>query len=484
MSPQAWYWVGLVIYVAAVAYITYKAAQATHTSEDFYVGGRSLGIFVVAMTYAASSVSGSTFVGIPGVAYRFGYGVYHLYGSSTIGMVLGWWFVARMYREAAERTNALTLPDIMAKRFNSNFVRLLGALVIIVGTFFIMVAQYKAVGIIFSELFGMSFNTAVILFAIIVAVYLAVGGFLAVAWTDTLQGCIMIVGMLLIVFIGLGQVGGFEGLNAKVGEAKPEMLQVFGWLSGYGLIGGALLLIAFNMSVPYVSVRFITYRKGPNAELKAGILSTIANMIFSLAIIAGMLAFVLLPGLTEFDKAMPLLILHLLHPLVAAILLAATVAAIMSTVDSGLIIVGQSFARDIYQKLIAGEEEVSDARLLVLSRIIVVVVVIVSAISSMWAPPEFLTLFLLFGAGFMAVTFFLSLTLGLWWKRMNSYGAMAGILIPLVIYVGNKMFGFGASGFKLFAVSIFWGLIGAVLLSLLTPAQPREELEAVFGRGV
>jgi sodium/pantothenate symporter len=346
-----------------------------------------------------------------------------------------------------------------------------------------MVAQFKGVGVVFSQMFGISFQTSVVVFAVIVAAYLAFGGFFAVAWTDAVQGFIMMAGMLLVGITAIVYVGGFGELNAKLAEINPEMLNFTGpkqWLWLPAMLGAWGVVGLGAVSVPYMIVRFITYKQGPGVLGKSVVLGTIAHAIFSLAVVCGLIAAVVIPGLKDFDTAMPSLILKILHPALAAFILAAIVAAVMSTVDSGLILVGQSFARDIYQELISSEEEVSQARLLVISRVIVVVVTAISAVLAFW-PPPFLALMLYLGFGVMGSTFLCALILGLWWKRVNFWGALAGFIVPLSVYLGDRFWNFTGSGFIRYLIAVVLGLIATVVLSLLTPAQSKEELRPVFG---
>ncbi len=400
--------------------------------SGYMLGGRNLSPSVTALSAGASDMSGWMLMGLPGALYLSGMSSAWIAIGLLIGALLNYLVVAprlRVYTEVAR--DALTIPDYLEKRFDdkTRLLRLLSAVVIVL--FFTLYTSSGVVagGKLFESAFGMSYYSGLYVTAGVVVAYTVFGGFLAVSTTDFVQGCIMFVALILVPLVALTEVGGVTEVKSIITTIDPNMLSLF---SGTTLLG-VLSAMAWGLGYfgqPHIIVRFMAIRslQDVSAARNIGMSWMIVTLIGALATGLVGLAYVQKTGIQLADAETIFILLSqiLFHPLVAGFLLAAILAAIMSTISSQLLVTSSSLAGDFYHMLL--RRNASQKELVLVGRISVVIIALVaialaydrestilSLVSNAWAG---------FGAAFGPV-----IILSLYWKRMTLAGAISGMTV-------------------------------------------------------
>ncbi len=410
----------------------YSYRVTANDISGYMLGGRNLSPSVTALSAGASDMSGWMLMGLPGAMYLSGVSSAWIAIGLVIGAFINYLIVAprlRVYTEVAN--DAVTIPDYLENRFNDNTrtLRLLSSVVIIL--FFTLYTSSGVVagGKLFESAFGMSYYTGLFVTAGVVVAYTVFGGFLAVSTTDFVQGCIMFVALVLVPVVALSEVGGVGEMSRLVTNVDENMLSLF---SGTTLLG-ILSAMAWGLGYfgqPHIIVRFMAIRslKDMPTARRIGMSWMIVSLLGALATGLIGLAYVQKTGIELNDAETIFITLSqtLFHPLVAGFLLAAILAAIMSTISSQLLVTSSSLTGDFYHMFL--RRNASQKELVTVGRIAVILVALVaiglaydrdstilSLVGNAWAG---------FGAAFGPV-----IILSLYWKRMTLAGALSGMLV-------------------------------------------------------
>ena len=431
------------IYLFAMLFIGFLGYRSTNNLDDYILGGRSLGSFVTALSAGASDMSGWLLMGLPGAVYLSGLSEAWIGVGLVMGAYLNWRFVAARLRLYTERSgNALTLPDFFANRFedNAKLLRVLTTLVILV--FFTI---YCASGVVagarlFENMFGMPYQTALWVGAACTISYVFIGGFLAVSWTDTIQASLMITALLVAPVVGyLAITNGLQPQQSFTELMEPAKLDL---MRGASLVG-IVSLLAWGLGYfgqPHILVRFMAAESASIIPAARRI-----SMTWMILCLAGAVAvgFVGIPYfLTHSGGAAAVnansetvfieMAKQLFNPWVAGLLLAAILAAVMSTLSCQLLVCSSALTEDIYRTFL--RKNATQTELVWVGRAMVMTIALVAiAIAS---NPESKVLGMVsyawagFGAAFGPVVI-----LSLFWSRMTRNGALAGILVGAVTVV-------------------------------------------------
>ncbi|KAF1073744.1 sodium/pantothenate symporter [Halodesulfovibrio sp. MK-HDV] len=411
--------------------------------EDYFIGGRSMGGFVLAMTIIASYTSASSFVGGPGVAYRYGLSWVFLAMIQVPTTFLTLGVLGKRFAIIARKTNSMTITDFLRARYKSDAVVILCSVALLVFFMAAMLAQFIGGARLFQAVTGYPYIVGLVLFGVTVVLYTAVGGFRAVVITDAIQGVIMVVAVVVILLAIINAGGGMEqcmtalkdidpGLITPTGpkNAVPQPFTMSLWiLVGLGILG-----------LPQTTQRCMGY-KDSRAMHDAMIIGTlIIGFIILCAHLSGALGRAILPDLPAGDLAMPSLIMELLSPFWAGVFIAGPLAAIMSTVDSMLLLVSAAIIKDLYVHYrLKGDASlmpsVSIQRMSLMSTAVIGLIVFFAAIQ----PPDLLVWINLFAFGGLEAVFLWPILLGLYWKRANATGAVASITFGVVSFITISM---------------------------------------------
>jgi len=456
-----------VIYILAMILIGFIAYRATKNFDDYILGGRSLGSFVTALSAGASDMSGWLLLGLPGAIFVAGLSESWIAIGLIAGAWLNWLFVAGRLRVHTEHNhNALTLPDYFSHRFEdtSRLLRIFSALVILV--FFTI---YCASGVVagarlFESTFGMSYGTALWVGAAATILYVFIGGFLAVSWTDTVQATLMIFALLItpvFVILALGDVGAAMDTIAAQDPSNFDMFKGLSFIAIISLLGWGL----GYFGQPHILVRFMaadSVRTIPNAR-RIGMTWMILTLAGAVAVgFLGIAYFADNPALagavTENGERVFLeLVKILFNPWVAGIILSGVLAAVMSTLSAQLLVSSSALTQDFYKAFL--RKGASQTELVWVGRAMVLLIALIAI--GIASNPESKVLGLVsyawagFGAAFGPVVL-----ISLLWKRMTRNGALVGMLVgAITVVVWKEFIGLGLyeiiPGFILASIAIY-----------------------------
>lgn len=477
-----------VVYILLMLGIGYVAYRRTSNLSDYILGGRSLGPLPSALSAGASDMSGWLLLGLPGYAYAAGYEAIWIAVGLLAGTWLNWLFVARRLRTYSQAAgDSLTLPSFFENRFHdtSRILRVVSAFFILLFFLFYTSSGLVAGGKLFETVFGLEYSTAVIIGTLAVVSYTFFGGFLAVAWTDVIQGLLMFAALLLVPIIAINADGGWGPTQAAMELKNPEFLNAMTGSDGSALGAIAILsLLGWGLGYfgqPHILARFKAIRSEQDIPAARRIAVIWSGLGLFGALLVGFAAIGYFETpLDDGERAFILLVDALFHPIIAGILLAAILAAIMSTADSQLLVSSSALAEDFYKALF--RREASQGELVWVGRLAVVGIAVVACILAFDPDSKVLELVSYAWAGFGAA-FGPALILSLYWKRMTRAGAVAGIVVggATVVIWGNM------SGGILDLYEIIPGFILAtisIIVVSLATAEPAKEIQDSFDRAM
>ncbi|WP_440875788.1 sodium/proline symporter PutP [Thalassotalea sp. PLHSN55] len=413
----------------------YAFKKSTSDAAGYMLGGRNLSPSVTALSAGASDMSGWMLMGLPGAMYISGLSSAWIALGLVIGAYCNYLIVAPRLRTYTEIANdSITLPDFFEHRFEdkSRILRIVCSVVIIV--FFTLYTSSGVVagGKLFENSFGLNYDLGLYITAGIVVIYTLFGGFLAVSLTDFVQGCIMLIALVLVPVVVLIDIGGIGQMNQSIAAVNPDLLNIFSGVSLLSIISAMAWGLGY-FGQPHIIVRFMAIRSVKDLPVarRIGMSWMIIAIIGAMATGFAGIAYVVNNG-AKLDDAETIFIYLsqiLFHPLVAGFLLAAILAAIMSTISSQLLVTSSSLTGDFYQAFL--NKEATDKQLVFVGRLSVVIVAMFAISLAQDRDSSILTLVSHAWAGFGAA--FGPVIIGsLFWKRMTRNGALAGIITGAV----------------------------------------------------
>lgn len=350
--------IAYLIMMLAIGVIAYKR---TSNSTDYFLGGRSLGPWPAALSAGASDMSGWLLLGLPGYAYAAGFEAFWLAGGLLVGTWANWLISAKRLRTYSITTESLTLPEFLSRRFNDNskLIQTISAFFILLFFLFYTSSGLVAGGKLFETVFGLDYTTAVIIGTVCVVSYTLFGGFLAVSWTDLVQGLLMSAALLIVPIAAMN--GGLGQLSTDLHNINPELLTLWNDAKGEPLSAIAIIsLAAWGLGYfgqPHILARFKATRtnKDLTTARRIAVVWTALSMVG--AMLVGLVGLIYVtnsgaPKLDDGEKIFMLLVNAMFHPVIAGILLAAILAAIMSTADSQLLVSSSAMAEDLYKQVL------------------------------------------------------------------------------------------------------------------------------------
>ncbi len=420
-----------VVYLLVVVAIGVVAYRLTNNNTDYFLGGRRLSPWVAALSAGASDTSGWLLIGLPGYAYAAGFEAGWIALGLCVGVALSWVLVAKRLRVYSYLLDdALTLPTYFQRRFADSAPWLRSVAALFVLLFFLFYVSSALIGgaKLFSAVFELPYNWAVIVGALAVISYTLFGGFLAVSWTDVLQGLLITLALVVVpVMVYLKLDDALSVLQVR----NPELLTVFRNAEGQPLGGLAIVsLLGWGLAYfgqPHILARFKAVRHPSDMPTATAIAISWSVLVYSGAVLVGVLGVAYLSQpLADTETVFMVLVETLFHPLVAGVLLAAILAAIMSTADSQLLVSSSALAEDLcrlWMKSDPGPDQV-----VALGRWAVVGLATMAALIALDQDSKVLEVVAYAWAG-LGAAFGPALLISLYWRRMNRQGAMAGILV-------------------------------------------------------
>lgn len=436
MSDQAYQALAMIIYLAAMLFIGWWSFRKTTDLGDYMLAGRGLGPGVAALSAGASDMSGWLLMGLPGAIYAAGLVEAWIAVGLTVGAWLNWKFVAPRLRTYTQvSSNSITIPSFLESRLKdtSRALRIASGIIILAFFTFYVSSGMVAGGVFFESSFGWDYRTGMLLVAAVTVAYTLFGGFLAVSYTDFVQGVMMFLALLAVPLVGLTVVGGPTGAAASIRDVDPGLLSLTSGATVLGVVSALAWGLGY-FGQPHIIVRFMAIRS--SAEAKAGRRIGLGWMILSVlgalaTALVGVAYFQQNPGADLGDPETVFITMGqvLFHPLVAGFLLAAVLAAIMSTISSQLLVSSSALVEDLYRTAV--RKDGSDRQFVTLGRLGVLLVSLVAAAMAWTQNDTILGLVAFAWAGFGAA-FGPTILLALYWRRLTASGALAGMVVGAV----------------------------------------------------
>jgi sodium/pantothenate symporter len=436
---------------------------------------------MLAMTLVATYISASSFVGGPGVAYKTGLGwvLLAMIQVPTAWLTLG--VLGKKFAIVARRIDAVTINDFLWARYENRAVVILATLSLVIFFIAAMVAQFIGGARLFETATGLPYHVGLTIFAVSVVLYTTLGGFRAVVLTDVVQGIVMLLGTAAL-FAGIVHAGGgMTAIVLKLQAIDPGLITPFGpdkFLAKPFILSFWVLVCFGVIGLPHTAVRCFGYKDSRSMH-SAIVISTIVLGLLILGMhLCGALGRAIIPDLTVGDKIMPALSLTILPPIVAGIFLAGPLAAIMSTIDSQLILASATLIRDLYTNYIRTGRKPDDRRLHTLSFYCTALLGTIVFIASL-RPPDLIVWINLFAFGGMQATFLWPVVLGLYWKRANARGALWSMVAGLCAYFALVIWVKRFMGMHVIVPTLAISLVAFILVSLMTK-RPEDGIVRIF----
>jgi sodium/proline symporter len=439
------------VYLAAVISLGLWYAKISRTLSRYYVGGRSLNAWIVSMSFQATTNTAGSALGFASFGMLDGYSVLWWALGDSGGQFVTFATIGRRLRRFSQIVRAYTFPEFFEKRYGWPSLRVVAAVVVSLFLVVYGVIQMRATGIVLELTFGWDYTPAVLIGGAVVIAYVVAGGFLAVAYTDFIQALVMIASFLVLMFLTLDSVGGFAALNEQLFEIDPEFVSPWGpgeFYKSIPILAGAILTFSGlgYMGQPQMVIRIYAARTTGVLKRAALIGSIWASGWVILTYFLGIMAiavFADMPVVQETladdpDLTTPTLIRHILPTWLAAIAFAAIIAAVMSSFDSFLLMIGQAFTRDIVARF--WRPDMTGERQVLWTRVVLVFVGILVVIVSL-RPPLIIFDLLVVAWGSLAVAFAPVLIGGLFSKRVTPLGAMMSMILgPTALVISSPLF--------------------------------------------
>ncbi|CAI8716983.1 proline:Na(+) symporter [Bacillus pseudomycoides] len=481
MSTQMLILTSIFIYMLGMLVIGYFAYKQTSNLTDYMLGGRTLGPAVTALSAGAADMSGWLLMGLPGAMFSVGLSSSWIAIGLTLGAYANWIYVAprlRTYSEIAN--NSITIPEFLEHRFHdaSHMLRLVSGLVIMIFFTFYVASGFVSGAVLFENSFGLNYHVGLLIVGSVVVAYTLFGGFLAVSWTDFVQGIIMVVALVLVPVVTIMNVNGLGPAFDTIKSIDPALLDIFKGTSVLGIIS----LFAWGLGYagqPHIIVRFMAISSVK--EIKSARRIGMSWMIFSVvgAMFTGLIgiAYYSKAGLKLSDPETIFVELGniLFHPLITGFLLAAILAAIMSTISSQLLVTSSAVTEDIYRTFF--KRSASDRELVFVGRMAVLVIALIGCGLAFKQNDTILALVGYAWAGFGS-SFGPVVLLSLYWKRMTKWGALAGMIAGAATVITWTQFKFLKDFLYEMIPGFTASLLAIIIISLLT--KPSKEVEKQF----
>ena len=466
-----------VAYAALMLYIGFYFYRQNKNTEDYFLGGRSLGPVVSALSAGASDMSGWLLMGLPGALYASGLIESYIAIGLSIGALLNWSFVAKRLRiYTSVIANSITIPDYFETRFDDDkhILRIVCAIVILIFFTFYVSSGLVGGAKLFEATFGIRYEYALTTGTLIIVAYTFLGGYKAVCWTDLLQGLLMMGALIVVPAVMLYHLGGFGEAMAVIEEIKPNALSMGEGIGALSIVSALAWGLGY-FGQPHILVRFMSIRS--TKDIPAATFVGISWMVISLigACFIGLLgiAYVHKFELTLQDPEKIFIVMSqlLFNPWIAGILLSAILAAIMSTASSQLLVSSSTIAEDFYKRIF--NKEASNKTVMNLGRIGVLLVALVAFVISTDKESSVLSIVAYAWAGFGA-SFGSVMLFSLFWSRMTRIGAILGMITGAVMVVLWKNYLAELFNFPIYEIVPGFVAASAVIIiaSLLTQVRP------------
>lgn len=485
---MSWAWVAFVGYLAGVVGVgVWSARFSSGGVSEYFLGGRQIGRFVVALSAVVSGRSAWLITGVTGMAYARGASAVWAVVGYIVAELLLFLYYARRLRRFTEARDAITLPDFYAARFGDRSGLLRGLLVLIIFVFMVsyVSAQFVAGGKAFASGFGLDPTTGILLTAAIVLVYTVLGGFLAVSLTDMLQAILMLFALAVVPVLAFARQGGLDAVLVELSALDVTLVDPLAL--SFGAFLGFVGIGLGSPGNPHILIRYMAIDDAEQLRWSA-VVGTVWNVVMAWgAVFLGLAGRVWFPDVTALPAAdpenlYPVLARGLLPDFAFGLVIAAVFAAIMSTADSQLLVAASAVVRDLYQQVLRRGREVPQRRLVLLSRLVVLVLVGL-ALGLGFVADELVFWLVLFAWAGLGAALGPTSILALWWRGTTRAGVIFGLLTGTAVTSVWKLIPVLDAALYELIPAFLAALLVTWLVSLVTskPAGVTEMFDAMEG---
>ena len=455
----------LSLYFSILLGIGYFASRRVTNITDYYVGGKKLGYWIAALSARSTGESGWLLIGVTGMGALMGFSAFWIVVGEVFGVWISWQFMAKKFKRMTDEYNSITIPDFLVSHFKSttHLIRIVSATALSLFVVIYVSAQIDITGKTFESFLGFNYYTGIAIGFGIVVLYIFSGGFLAVAWSDFFQGSLMFAGLILLPIVAYISLSSDASIINGLYALDPALLNIWGpggfnWVNFATVTGLVSIGIGF-MGSPQVYVRFIAIKSEDEVEKGKWVAIFYTLLTDTAAVMIGILGRYMLTKTgqdpeavlgTAGENVLAMLLNHVMPMVIIGIYIAAVLSAVMSTVDSLLVVASSAVTRDFYQQIL--HPDIKGKNLIRLSRIITIALaccaLVVALTVSILSPDRTIFWFVIFGWSGIAATFCPVIILSLFWPNYTEKGAIASMVtgflcVPIFKFIAPAMDGIG-----------------------------------------
>ncbi len=486
MSQTAQYVLILAAYFVAMVGIGFWFNKRSRTRSEYFIARGKLGPATIGISFSATQMSGSSYMGAVGTERIFGYNFSPAGVSSAAAPWFSYILLGDRLRRVAARLGSVTLADILQARFYSKAVGVVAAAIMLIAFVPLIAAQLKAAANVFEVLLGMPYWIGLVLFGSAVIVYTVLGGMLAVAWTDLIQGLIMMLGFAILAPVAVSSAGGFSEMHRQYGALNPDAVSLLGKMPALWVVSDFLVWGFFQIGgSPAAVTRFLIPEDDRTLKGAMAYSVVFQSFIYVCATLIAIASGVLLPEIETPDLTLPTLVAKLLPPLFGGIIVAAVLSAIMSTLSGILLVAGSLSVENVYARLSGRTIDAREGLRIARGATFTIGAI---ALAVAFRPPAAIFWIVTTSFSLMASAFTFPFLLGLWWPRATREGALAGMIGGAIACVLWYVLGFlrygslenwlGGIWPALFGPAV--SLVLMVAVSKLTSPPPEEVTKTFF----
>ena len=457
--------------------VGFFALGKTKNQSDFFIGGRAMDKFVVALSAVSSGRSAWLVLGVSGIAYTRGTGAVWAVVGYIVAEMFQFIYIGQKLRTQTESFNSITLLDYFESKFNDrkHLIRITGAIIIAIFMTSYVAAQFNAGAKSLSTALNLPIIVTLIISALLILVYMILGGYIAVAYNDVVRAVIMLIGLVIFPVYGLIKIGGLNVLLEALEKLNPVFIDPFSL--GIGVIIGFLGIGLGSPGQPHIIVRYMSI-DDPDKLRFSTVIGTFWNVVMAWgAVFIGLLGRVIVPALEKLPYKLPeknpeemiylVLSAEFFGPVLYGLLVGGIFAAILSTADSQLLVVASTFVRDIYEKILKKDAQIDEAKKLKLSRCIVFFSGILALVLA-YIAREAIFWLVLFAWGGLGASFGTAVIFSLYWKRTTKYGIIAGMITGTLVTILWYLFLKTPTGLYELIPAFFCSGLAVVIVSLFS----------------
>jgi sodium/proline symporter len=435
----------LAFYVGILFFIGIMASRRVNSMSDYYVGGKKMGFWAVAFSARATGESGWLLIGLTGMGAIAGYSGYWVVAGELLGVFISWQYMAKRFKKRSDAYGAITIPDYLQSHFQSSThtLRIISAAVLVIFIVIYVASQIDVTGIAFKSMLGIDYKIGAIIGFVIVLAYIFIGGFIAAVWSDLFQGLLMFLGLVLLPIVIWFSMDHGAGVTDGLNAIDPTLTQIMGrssdgWMNLFTILGFSMIGLGF-LGSPQVYVRFMSIKNSKEIDKGKWVATAFTLLTDAAAVTIGILARIYFTKEGQDpetilgnsgENVLSMVTEEFLPTILVAIFVAIVLSAIMSTIDSLLILASSAITRDFYQKIF--RPEIKDESLTKISRISTVIMaftaLIIAMIINYVSPDRQVFWVILFGWSGIAATFCPVIILSLFWKGYSEKGAIASMI--------------------------------------------------------